>query len=119
MGFHGSHQRISGLIYEDARGVLQVFLAHDILATVLFTAPVGRRTGTGFTLGFLPVFPAGFKTVQQVSTSAGFKLHFTPGFTTGFRATVTFTELVRRRTGTGFMMRFTMGFLQLLVFVVC
>ena len=43
---------------------LQVFLAHDVPAAVLFTAPVGRRTGTGFTLGFLPGFPAGFKTVQ-------------------------------------------------------
>ena len=84
MGFHGFHQRISGLIYEDVRGVLQVFLAHDVFAAVLFTAPVGRRTGTGFTLGFLPGFPAGFKTVQQVSTSAGFTLRFTPGFTAGF-----------------------------------
>ena len=63
---------------------LQVFLAHDVPAAVLFTAPVGRRTGTGFTLGFLPGFPAGFKTVQQVSTSAGFTLRFTPGFAAGF-----------------------------------
>ena len=84
MGFHGFHQRISGLIYEDVRGVLQVFLAHAVLAAVLFSAPVGRRTGTGFTLGFLPGFPAGFKTVQQVSTSAGFTLCFTPGFAAGF-----------------------------------
>ena len=84
MGFHGFHQRISGLIYEAVRGVLQVFLAHDVLAAVLFSAPVGRRTGTGFTLGFLPGFPAGFKTVQQVLTSAGFTLRFTPGFAAGF-----------------------------------
>lgn len=64
--------------------MLQVFLAHNVPATVLFTAPVGRRTGTGFTLGFLPCFPAGFKTVQQVSTSAGFTLRFTAGFAAGF-----------------------------------
>ena len=65
---------------------LQVFLVHDVPAAVLFTAPVGRRTGTGFTLGFLQGFPEGFKTVQQVSTSAGFTLRFTPGFAVGFLA---------------------------------
>ena len=73
----------------------------------------------GFTLGLLPGFPAGFKTVQPVSTSAGFTLLFTPGLTTGFRAAVTFTELVRRRTGIGFTMGFLTGFRQLWVFVVC
>ena len=98
---------------------LQVFHAHDVPAAVLFTAPVGRRTGTGFTLHFLPGFPVGFKTVQQASTSAGFTLCFTPSFTTGCRAAVTFTALVRRRTGTGFTMGFPTGFRQLLVFVVC
>ena len=98
---------------------LQVFLAHDVPAALLFTAPVGRRTNTGFTLGFLPGFPAGFNTVQPVSTSAGFTLLFTPGLTTGFRAAVTFTELVRGRPGTGFTMEFPTGFRQLLVFGVC
>ena len=131
MGFHGFHQRISGLIYKDVRGVLQVFLAYNVLAAVRFTAPVGRWTGTGFTLGFLPGSPAGFNfsrfptAFHTAFCSRFLDRHraspwgFTLGFTTGFRAAVTFTELVRRRTGTGFTMGFTTGFLQLLVFVVC
>ena len=78
-----------------------------------------QNSSAGFNFSrFHPAFHTGFRS-GFLDRHRASPWGFTPGFTTGFRAAVTFTELVRRRTGTGFTMGFTTGFLQLLVFVVC